>query len=191
MKLEINELPTENFYDELLYIQGNYRQFFKKPTKKVKGLTKMIKNSFLILLFSLFLIFCISIGSVLYTNQEIDGNFLFNLVSIILACLIFSLFLYILVKHTIKQNIKNYVNSTVNIDQEGIEILYHNDGHSIKMNWEEIQYILVNDHTICALPKSITAFMIIIDRKLQDPIIRSIKKYGKESLIIDNSHLYK
>ena len=42
MKLEIKEKPTKNFYNEILYVQTNYKKILKNPSKKVKKLTTSI-----------------------------------------------------------------------------------------------------------------------------------------------------
>ena len=59
---------------------------------------------------------------------------------------------------------------------------------SSKLFWDAIEYIIINKHSICCLPKNFAHFAIFIEISAKDKVYEALKKYDKLNLLIDNSN---
>ena len=62
---------------------------------------------------------------------------------------------------------------------------------SIKLPWEAIEYIIINKYSISVLPKNFSSVFIFAEINTKDEIYKSLKKYKKLDLLIDNLNQYK
>lgn len=181
MKIEINEKPNKNFYDEFLSVSIKYRKILKNPNIKIKKITReLIKLIIMALLTLIFLI-------VSYVYFK-DTLFMF-LTGIIFLLLIYTVMYYIAINKRIKLFENDKSKSVINIDLDGIELIKENS-QDVKLNWEQIKFILINKETICLIPKNPSFIMIALNTEYKDEFLEGVYKYNKENLIVDNTNLY-
>ena len=180
MRLEIKGTSSREYYDEFLYIVFRNRKLRKSPRRKVYQFTKyiliyMICSFFAVVLFNLFY---------LDTN---DGVFLF--LTGMLTLLLFILLIYQFT-YTKKINLlmENDGVRTVEFNDVGVE--YIDDDKNLRIKWEDIKYIIINQYTICILPKVVIDGFTSIDIKYKDKVIETLEKYHKEKLLVDNTGFY-
>ena len=175
MTFNNNEKGNKKYYEEIMYISSNYYIFKKRPQTKTHSLLKVFG------LYSLLFLILLII-------------FLFIPSMIILSGICFVLFLvytYLLVETNYK--LKEYMkhdDSSIIIDETGIEKKEENITSS-KLYWEAIEYIIINKHSICALPKNFAHFAIFIEIGSKETVLKALEKYNKANLLIDNSNKYK
>ncbi len=176
MKIEIKKKPKKEFYDEFLYVTGNYKKIKDNPYKKVRLLTKETKKiySFIMVFFALFILAYLRYGDKLY---------LFVIAALFLLS-IFVIGYYSAIKKSIKLYLNNDIKQTINITDKGIELT--GNSKTIKINWKSIAYIIINEYSICILPKKQTEIMIALSTDYKKEFLKGIKKYKKEDLVIDN-----
>lgn len=180
MKIEINEKPDRKFYDELLYVTSYYKKIKKKPNKKITTITKeLMKDIGIILLLLLIELF-------FYFEYQ-DNIFLFMIGFIGLILIFFILYL-IAVQKRIKDFLKDNTKTIISINESGVELVKENIQH-IQVDWNSIDFILINKYSICLLPKNITNIIIALDTKNKKEFLEGIKKYDKDDLIVDNTEL--
>ena len=56
-----------------------------------------------------------------------------------------------------------------------------------KLYWDNIEWIIINKHTISFLPKSFAHFIITININHKDKVYQALKKYQKLNILQDNS----
>lgn len=61
---------------------------------------------------------------------------------------------------------------------------------SNKLYWDAIEYIIINKYSISILPENFASVAIFIEINSKDKLIKALKKYKKEELLIDNSSKY-
>ena len=61
---------------------------------------------------------------------------------------------------------------------------------TVKLPWEAIEHIIINKYSICVLPKNFSAILIGIEIGAKDDVYKSLKKYKKLDLLVDNSNRY-
>lgn len=181
MKIEVKERGTRSFYDEFLYIAFNYRSFRKRPHKRAYRLTSyLIGNECFVLL-----------AIILFALSYKEGS---DVVDVFLMGMFAFLFIYILfyLIITIKR-IKSFMNTkgskTINITEYGIE--YSDEDKTLKLAWNDTQSVIISKYSICFLPKVMTGALISVTVNYKDEIIKCLRKYQEESLLADNSSLYK
>ena len=80
-------------------------------------------------------------------------------------------------------------NSIITIDETGIENKEENQTSS-KLYWDAIEYIIINKYSICVLPKNFAHFAIYIEIHAKNNVYKTLKKFNKLNLLIDNSDKY-
>ncbi len=180
MKLEIKEKPTKNFYNEILYVQTNYKKILKNPSKKVKKLTTSI------LLYLLTALVAILISLYFYMQDKPHNIFQYY-AFFFLILFIFAFFYLLLVNRRLNQLVdyskKNQ--STISIDNNNISLI--KDKSTVSITWDSLQSIVINKYSIIFLPKDISSLYIAINTEYKEEILKVIKKYKKEKLIQDNN----
>ena len=103
----------------------------------------------------------------------------------------FFIYAYLLVeaKYRLREYLKSG-DSIIKIAKDGIENVCDNK-LSIKLPWEAIEYIIINKYSISVLPKNFSSVFIFAEINTKDEIYKSLKKYKKLDLLIDNSNQYK
>lgn len=178
MKISKKMENPKEFYEEFLYITLMYSKLKKHPRKKASKITTFLINTE-----SLVLIFV-----VLAYRLDSDESFL-------VGAGIASLLVWVISFTIISRQIKNFVKlndegteGTVEINQKEIEVM--DDEKTIQIKWESIEYIIVNKYSISFIPKKDTGLFCSIGIDYKDEMIKALKKYKKEDLLIDNSDLY-
>lgn len=182
MKIEINEKLDKNFFKEFVNIADNYRNIKKNPNKKVIFNIKKLTN---LLIVELFL-------SIIYIYDYINTQSTFSVVMLVIV--VFSIFIWfiyiILVNKRIKDLMKNDVQkSLVEIEETSIKLI-REGMNDVEVDWESIDFILINKYTICLVPKKINTLMIALPISKKKEILKEVKDCKKEYLIIDNEKLY-
>ena len=180
MKLEFKERGAKEFYDEFLYILTKYPKLIRKPKTKVKPISR---EAFILELISV--IFFIAFV-ILYLIDRDYKPFLY--VVILFAMLTVLSFLYrFMIKGRIDK-LKND-NGTITVDFGKDTIKYSNGNEKYDVNWEDIKYIIINKYSICFMHKTIKNVLIAISTDYVEDVMKVIKKYEKNDLIVDNRDL--
>lgn len=176
MKIEITKKPRKEFYDEFLFVAGNYKKIKKNPNTKARLLTNDAKKLYLISM----LFFILFIPA--YIKYK-DTIYLFIIIIFFLLS-IFSIGYYSAIKKRIQLYISTEANQVLSITDKGLELKQKNQ--KVHINWTSIEYIVINKYSICAIPKNPTEIMLSLSNDYKDMFLKAIKKYKKENLIIDN-----
>lgn len=176
MKLEINKRGNKEYYDEFLYLTFNYKKIRNNPHKKIKRLTMSGYSYFGISFILSLLLF------ILYILKK-DNLYLY-LTVFFLILMIISVFYIMMILTKIKKsrniegtNIFEITNSFIRIESSGKEL---------KLNWDEIKYIIFGKNTISFIPNNISKPFITTNIMYKEEIIKTLKEYKKEELIIYN-----
>ncbi len=181
MKIEVNKRGTKEYYDEFLYILSNIRKIKKRPQKKVHNLTIVLKA------YGIFLLVSIILLIILY-YKSFDIIFIFSS-GMLTLLLIYTIFYLCFVTKRINHFQERKTKIVINLTKEGITFI--DDTKNIKIKWSEIDIILVNKYSISFIPKDISNIFISISTEYKDLVLKGTNKYNYNSLIIDNSNLYK
>lgn len=181
MELLLNNNENSKYYDEVLYIQSNYKKIVKNPKIKAKSL-----SNYALLLTTIPLCLLIIFG-ILFL---LDKNFTLYLYADIFFAIItvIGIFYYILIKNTISK-LKNEENSKkLIIEKEYVEIIISDV--KTRLNISDILYIIINKYSICFIPKLSRNKIIAVNVTYKNEIINEFKKINEDNLIIDNANLY-
>lgn len=180
MKIETNEIGKKEYYDEFLYILFNLNKIKGKPKKKVYGLTKCLMIYIVLILCSMALFIFLYLDS-----KKVFYIFFIGMSALLL---IYAVFLDVITYKRIKMFMSISGNKTVLANENGIEFI--DKDKNIRMNWDDIAYILINKESICMIPKTMFSNIISLSLRHREDIINCLKKYEKDNLLIDNSSLY-
>jgi hypothetical protein len=183
MKLVVkHENNDRDFFNELLYISAKWPNLIKNPTTKVHSITKVFSVYLIIGLIML-------IGFILLYLNITKWIFL---VIIFFMSIYFFISLYFLLDtlRYINKELKDETDSDLTINTSGVR-LTRGKKIDYKIDYKDIMYVLINNHSIVFLPKEKSKLMIGLSSKYKDEIIKEFKKMNKDELIIDNSDQYK
>ncbi len=107
------------------------------------------------------------------------------IVVIFAVALVLGIIYYLLINRRI--NSFKSVDSAKKLVVENEFVEMHVGSERTRLEMSEIQHILINNYSICFLPKNVNSKMIAVDVKYKDSILKSI---DNKSLIVDNSSLY-
>lgn len=181
MKIEIKERGCNNFYDEFLFVLFNYKKIVKNPQKKVKRISQ---SSICYLIVSLVIL---ALFTILYLNEKSYKTYLL-IIYLFSFLSVFSIIYYLIIKKRIN-TLKN-VKGTIIIEFNDNEIKYISNDNKYEIKWDNIKYIIINNYSICFIPKKINNILIGIDKKYIKEVRDAVKKYKKDKILIDNSNLY-
>ncbi len=179
MKIDIKEKENISFYDELLYVTSYYKKIKINHKRKITKLSSEF-TKYLILI----LVFMIStIALYIVFKDE------FYIAPIIMYILLLIVDIYYI--YSTKKRIKDFMNSkddkvTININENYVQ--YSSVKSVYKINWEDIECILVNKYSICFIPKNGSSNIIGVSIKYRHKIVETIKKYNKSKLLVINNH---
>lgn len=174
MTFNNHEKGNKKYYEEIMYISSNYYIFKKRPKTKTHSLVKVfILYS---ILFLLIFLSCLFIPN------------LYILSAIAFIILIIYIYLLVETKYKLREFMKHN-NSIITIDETGIENKEENQTSS-KLYWDAIEYIIINKYSICVLPKNFAHFAIYIEIHAKNNVYKTLKKFNKLNLLIDNSDKY-
>ncbi len=181
MRLEVSEVGKKEYYDEFLYVVSQYKSFKKNPRRKAYQFTKHL----MFYIIFTFIVLLLNFSGYLDTKEWIFA-FMTGALTLALAIQVICLFVY-------TKRLKMFMNikgvRTIEFNETGIE--YIDDDKNIRVKWEDLKYVIINRYSICMLPKAILQGFTSVGIKYKNEIIAGLKKYEKESLLIDNSNFYK
>ena len=181
MRLEVKERGTKEYYDEFLYVVSKYKEFKKNPRRKAYQFTKYL------ILCNIFVLFALLINFYFYFDTK-DLVFIFMTGALTVALIIQVVYLVMCIKR-IKQLLNTKGVRIIEFNEDGVE--YIDDDKNIRVKWEDLKYVIINKYSICMLPKAILQGFTSVSVKYKNDVIKGLKKYNKESLLIDNGHFYK
>lgn len=179
MKIEIKERGSKKFYDEFLYIVSKYSKIKKNPKRKVRSLT------FEIIMYIIF----VSVAILLITSFYINDNSSIYLILIGMLSILLLLIIVYLLSIIKRINILRSVTKTTIIDLDEKRIEFIDEEKNIRINWSDIEFVLINKETICFIPKRVTSTFISIPTYYKKAILKVLNKYKLDSLVINNNSL--
>ena len=181
MRLEVKERGTKEYYDEFLYVVSKYKNFKKNPRRKAYQFTKYL------FFYNIFVFFTLLLNFYFYLDNK-DLIFIFMTGALTVTLLIQVIYL-ILCKKRLKLFLNTAGVRTIEFNEQGIE--YIDDDKNLRVKWEDLKYVIINKYSICMLPKAILQGFTSVSTKYKENVIEGLKKYNMESILIDNSSLYK
>lgn len=185
MRIEVRE-RNKDFFDECLYVTCFFKKILKNPNRKIMGASKMYFRGLIVYLLAAMLFIFIAI------NEGFGGLYLIFIVIYFWFAAVMAYNLFV-----VKKQIKLYMNddgkvSVFEINENVIRVESY-VGTTVELNWDLVKYILINKETISFVPEklSVSTVSMFVSTKYKEIVIDAIRKYNKESLIIDNSELYK
>lgn len=180
MKLEIHERDTRPFYDEFVYLSFHYQDIHKNPKKKTHFISyEAILYSVISILLTLFFLY-------LYVTDKST----FHLLGLIFVGFVFLLsLLYLFLAFLCIHKHRN-VSGTITIDFSKDGIQMSTSYGTFLLPYSDISFILIEHYGICFVPKEKVKPMMAISKKYSDFVLKAIKKYQQEELVIDKSNLY-
>lgn len=161
----------------MLYVASNYGKFVKNPRRKITGLKRYA--IFLTVIAFIFLVIFAAL------NQFNPANKLYFYVMLLfLVTFVLGIIYYILINYRISKFKNMNFSKKLVVEKDYIEFYVADDYYRMEMS--DIQYILINQYSLCFLPRNKTN-VIGVEVKYKDQIIEAI---GQSSLIVDNSDLY-
>ena len=175
MKIEIQNNGTKEYYEEFLYIIQKYKRINKNPRKKVHSIINMLIVEIILI------ILLLTISSFIFINYRIYPVIV-GTTGVLLFIFLFSLYSY---KRKVKEFMTCNETKVLKINKDCVE--YFSDKITIKQKWENIKYVIINKHSIVFFPYNMNEIFISISISYKKDIIKAIKKYAKESKLIDNN----
>ena len=86
----------------------------------------------------------------------------------------------------IKKSVKEKTDSLIILNNKTIKFTNNNTKISLETTWEDIYLIIITKYCISFLPNDISKQMITLPIDYKEDILKEIKKYKKEDLIIYN-----
>jgi len=179
-RIEIQEKPTVEFYDEFLYVAAKYREILKKPKLKAKRLTREIEKYILYVLVCGMLLFLLK-----RNNMDILSIVLW--IILLLYLVLAGIFLWS-VQRKIKMYFKNLEPSVIEINSTGVALKKRKQ--TVSISWNSIAAIMIYHYSICLLPKDASSIMIGFDVEYKEEFLKAVTAYKRQNLVIDNSNLY-
>ena len=175
MKIRIKERESKKFYDEVLFVTSYYYKILKNHKKRISRMTLEFMKY--LLLIGVFLLLTI------YLYLDTKDNFYIFVMSVYGIFLIFCIYFIFLSYKRIKEYMVDKDEVTINITQEYIE--YRTVSSYFKTNYDDMECVLINKYSICFIPKTNKSALISLGIRYKDEVIRMLKKYKKESLLVN------
>jgi len=179
VKLEISERGNFSYYDEFLYIMSNIKKISSNNKIKVKKLTSVafIYSAISFIFTLVFLLFYILKKDNLYFYILCFFSFIF----------IFSVVYFVMILNKIKQLRGEEGTIIFEITEDYVRV--EKNGVECKLNWNEITSVIINKNTICFIPRELKV-LVAISKDYKEQVVSILKKFKKDSLLVDNSNLY-
>ncbi|MBQ6098556.1 MAG: hypothetical protein IJL02_01675 [Methanobrevibacter sp.] len=178
MEIEIDKTESNNYFGEVLAVMSNYQKLAENPKRKIRGL-----NFQAIALTGIAAVF-LMIFTALYLLDPNYTSFLYVII-IFLVALFLGIIYIILIRRRISRLKNNNSDKKLIIEDDYVEM--HIGDEQFRLNFTDMQWIILNRYSITFLPKTKGATLIAVEIKYKDTVIKSIKD---KSLIVDNSDLY-
>ena len=173
MEIIIDEVGSTEFYDEVLSVVYNRKKLIKNPKKKIYGLSI---NGAILAIGSLILVVVLKILSIVDTNGYYGYIAMIFCFSMVLGVLY-----YINVKNKISELKNEHETSKLIIEKNFVELIFKDKKG--RLLFSEIQYVIINQHTISFFPKNEDETIIIISSNYKNQILNAI---DDDKIIIEN-----
>ena len=179
MKINIKKDESDkDFYKELLYVSNKYNDVIKKPN---------LKTHSVFLQYGLYFVSSI-IMILILTNLYLQDHRLLLLVTLIFVVLLtlLTVFYCLFSIRFVHSELKSTDKRTLTISKELVE-LTKGKNYDYKIEWNDIKFILINEHSIAFIPNKRSFLIIGINSIYKDDVINAVKEVKKTDLIIDNT----
>ena len=181
--LSVNE--RKKFYDEALYMRVYNKKITKNPRRRVTGLTK-----FFLKIVAFATVMCILFIFLIFKHADDSNNeTMYKILLgsyIVLSILLISA--TILNKIKIKALADKEEESEVKIDKNNV--IYRENNKEITLNWDEIDYIIINNYTFTFVSSKIDHNTLSLPATYKEQMLQAIKDAGYLSLIVNNHDKY-
>ncbi len=178
MEINIDNNSSSKYYDEVLSVMSNYKKLVNNPNQKISSIRRHAT-----ILTGISLVFLV-IFAILYARDTTYSLYMYVVV-IFAVALVLGIIYYLLINRRIN-NFRD-VSSAKKLIVENDFVELHIGNEKTRLEMSEIQYILINNYSICFLPVNVNSKMIAVNVKYKDSILKAI---GNKSLVVDNSSLY-
>ncbi|WP_405320664.1 hypothetical protein [Methanobrevibacter thaueri] len=178
IEIEIDKIGSNDYYSEVLAVMSNYSKLVKNPRQKIRGL-----NSQAIILTGIALAFLV-IFAVLYLMSPGTSMYLYVILLFSVA-FILGIFYIFMVNRRISKFKNNDSSKKLIIEDEYVEM--HIGDEQSRLNFKDMQWILLNKHSLTFIPKNEGTTLIAVEIKYKNQVIDNIKE---KQIIVDNSNLY-
>ena len=175
MKLEINELGSRDFYEEILYLSLNRRNILRNKNYKVHKVNDYYR---------MYIIY-----SILAALLMIVFYFMFkNGIFLMMAGMAIFLIVYELLS---VNNFNKYIEAimsqdkakTIEINEDGVS--YSDGERSLSLDWNAVHSVIKGKYSISFFPKNESDYMISLDKKYADEVIEALKANNMDVLLKD------
>lgn len=181
MEIKVTEKGTKDYYNEFLYMAYNYKSFRNNPFKKTHNI------SFIVFIYIAILAIC-TICFYQFYKITLDNQFLVEAGMLIVLEMVL-IVIYII----IQMQINNFMNISgdrkIKISQKGLE--YVDDIQNLRISWDDIKNIIINQYSITVVPNSKNRAFMAISKTYKEEFIKGLEKFDKTSLLVDNGSHYK
>lgn len=174
MKIEIDK-SSDKCYSEVLAVMSDYEKLKDNPQRKVRGLATQA-----MILTGISVIFLLAF-TILYM-RDTSYTLYFYVVVVFAVAFILGIIYNILIYRRISRLKGRNEKRTLTIEDEYVELAVGDERTRLEMS--EIQWVLINAHSVTFLPKNPSSMMIAVDKRYSNPIISAIPD---KNLIIYNS----
>lgn len=152
----------------------------KNPHKKIKKYSSILRRGilFVVLIFIMTVLICAFIDSekITYAFIPVISYLISYMILILIIGYVMLLICYLLYKK------KRCLEGTLEFNKEGV--IDQTDEITIKFLWNRINFIVIKDETIIVVPNHPTGLIANINKNDIEKIVKGIRKYNKEVLII-------
>ena len=181
MEIQLNEIYESEYYDEIIYIQNNYKKILKNPEKKVK-----LASANALLLIDVSLVILIIFSLLFLFNNDFTPYFYVDIFFTVI--IIIGIIYYILIKSSISKFKNKRFDRKLIIREDFVRLCVGDEETELKLS--EIQHIIINKYSICFIPKSDDKKIIGVNKKYKEVIVKEFEQLNKVDFIVDNSKLY-
>ena len=174
MKIDIDNPGTKDYYDEFLFIVNNLKKICSNLNTKVYKLS-YVAYRYLAISFIIFLIF---LFWYLRSNKVLH---LFITI-LFLFLIILSIIYLFLIKKRINKLLNSFSKTEFAIENECVFV--ESNEQKYKLKFDEIKGIIMGNYTLSFIPKDMKKQFITTRIEYKDEIIKALKKYNKDKLII-------
>ena len=178
MEIKIDKIGSNDYYSEVLAVMSNYSKIVKNPRQKIRGL-----KSQAILLTGIALAFLV-IFAALYLMSPGTSMYLYVIIIFSIALVLGIIYIF-LINRRISKFKNNDSSKKLIIEDEYVEM--HIGDEQSRLDFKDMQWIILNKHSITFIPKNEDATLIAVEIRYKNQVIDNIKE---KQIIVDNSNLH-
>ena len=167
MEIKIDKIESNEYYGEVLAVMSNYSKLVKNPAQKIRGLNRQA-----ILLTGISVVF-LAIFSILYLLNQSYAPYLF-VIAIFSIALFLGIIYIVLINRRISKLKNNNSDKKLIIEEDHVEM--HIGDEQFTLNFDDMQWIILNRYSITFLPKNKDDSLIAIGIRYKSQVISNIKE---------------